>query len=53
VALEAVDTLPAPEIRRLLRQAYDLVLSKLPKKTAAALANEKPRARTKTRKTRA
>ncbi|HTS28271.1 MAG TPA: MmcQ/YjbR family DNA-binding protein [Bryobacteraceae bacterium] len=35
VALENEDALPVAEIKRLLRQAYDLVLAKLPKKTQA------------------
>src|ERR1041384_1678148 len=32
VALESEDALPATELKRLLRQAYELVLAKLPKK---------------------
>ena len=38
IALESEDALPRVEIRRLLRQAYDLVYAKLPKKAKAALA---------------
>ena len=38
VALESYDALPRAEIKRLLRQSYDLVLAKLPKKTQAELA---------------
>ncbi len=38
VALETADALPRAEIKRLIRQAYDLVFAKLPKKTQAALA---------------
>jgi predicted DNA-binding protein (MmcQ/YjbR family) len=38
IALESEDTLPRAEIKRLLRQSYDLVVAKLPKKTQAALA---------------
>jgi predicted DNA-binding protein (MmcQ/YjbR family) len=38
VALETDSALPRPELKRLLRKAYDQVLSKLPKKTQAALA---------------
>jgi len=38
VALETADALPRAEIKRLIRQAYDLVLAKLPKKTQAALS---------------
>ena len=37
VALESEDTIPRPELKRLLRKAYDLVFAKLPKKTQAAL----------------
>ena len=35
VALESEDALPAAELKRSLRQAYELVLAKLPKKTKA------------------
>jgi predicted DNA-binding protein (MmcQ/YjbR family) len=38
VALEDDRAVGAPEVKRLLRQAYDLVLAKLPQKTRAALA---------------
>ena len=38
VALEREDALPRTEIKRLLRQSYDLVVAKLPKKTQASLA---------------
>lgn len=38
VALESADALPRAELKTLLRQAYDLVVAKLPKKTQAALA---------------
>ena len=37
VALEFEDALPAAELKRLLRQAYDLVFAKLPKKKQAEL----------------
>ena len=37
IALEHEDALPARETKRLIRQSYDLVLAKLPKKTRAAL----------------
>ena len=37
VALQTEDALPRPELKRLLRNAYDLVFAKLPKKTQAAL----------------
>jgi predicted DNA-binding protein (MmcQ/YjbR family) len=38
VALENAAALEPAEIKRLLRQSYDLVLAKLPQKTRAALA---------------
>ena len=38
VALESESALPAAEVKKLLRQSYDLVFAKLPKKTQAALA---------------
>jgi predicted DNA-binding protein (MmcQ/YjbR family) len=38
VALEAADALPRAEIRRLIAAGHALVVSKLPKKTRAALA---------------
>ncbi len=37
VALETADALSRAETKKLIRQAYDLVLTKLPKKTRAAL----------------
>ena len=37
VSLEAPDTLPAAELKPLLRRAYDLVFAKLTKKAQAAL----------------
>jgi predicted DNA-binding protein (MmcQ/YjbR family) len=40
VALEDEDALPRAEIKRLVTQAYDLVLAKLPKKTQAGLGGE-------------
>jgi len=43
VALETQDALPTPEIKSLIRQSYDLVRAKLPKKTIAALENERPK----------
>lgn len=47
-ALNSPDSLPHPEIERLLRRSYELVFSKLPRKTQAALAARaaaKPRRR--------
>ena len=38
VALEDRDAIPATELRELLRDAYDLVVAKLPKKIQASLA---------------
>jgi len=38
IALENEDVLGAVELKRLIRQSYDLVVAKLPKKTRAALA---------------
>jgi predicted DNA-binding protein (MmcQ/YjbR family) len=37
VAVETEDTLPRPELKRLLRNAYDLVFANLPKKAQAVL----------------
>jgi predicted DNA-binding protein (MmcQ/YjbR family) len=37
VALESREAIPASELRELLREAYDLVVAKLPKKTQAGL----------------
>jgi predicted DNA-binding protein (MmcQ/YjbR family) len=41
VALETRDAIPASELRDLLREAYDLVVAKLPKKTQAALVTNR------------
>ena len=38
VALETKDVLPTDELTRLLRESYDLVFSKLPRKTQEQLA---------------
>jgi predicted DNA-binding protein (MmcQ/YjbR family) len=45
VALQTRDALAAEELALLLRQSYDLVLAKLPKKTRDALSGAKPSAR--------
>ena len=37
VALEGEDAIPVADLKRFLRQCYDLVLAKLPKKTQAQL----------------
>ena len=41
VALERQEALPRAEVKRLLGEAYRLVLAKLPRKTQAALAGKK------------
>ena len=38
VALEREDALPRAEIKRLIRESYDLVIAKMPKKKQAELA---------------
>ncbi len=43
VALESVDAMPRLELEQLLRDAYEMVLAKLPKKAQAEL--RKPRSR--------
>ncbi len=50
VALQTRDALPAEELTRLLRESYDLVLTKLPKKTRDALSGAKPSAYSARRK---
>jgi len=45
VALQARDALPAEELARLLRESYDLVFAKLPKKTRDVLTRAKHSAR--------
>src|SRR6202000_3389499 len=40
VALESREAIPATELRELLREAYDLVVAKLPKKIQAGLAKK-------------
>jgi predicted DNA-binding protein (MmcQ/YjbR family) len=42
VALQTRDALPAEELARLLRESYDLVFAKLPKRTRDALLSAKP-----------
>lgn len=49
VALESRDAIPATELRELLREAYDLVVAKLPRKTKEGLAT-KTRAKSKSKK---
>ena len=45
VALETKDALPEQELARLLRESYDMVFSKLPKKTREDLSPSKSPAR--------
>ncbi len=45
VALQTRDALPADELARLLRDSYDLVFAKLPRKTRDAVSNAKLLAR--------
>jgi predicted DNA-binding protein (MmcQ/YjbR family) len=45
VALETRDALPAEELARLLRNSYDMIFAKLPKKTREAVSGPKPAAR--------
>ncbi len=44
VALQTRDALPPDELARLLRDSYELVIAKLPKKTRAAISSPKPAA---------
>jgi predicted DNA-binding protein (MmcQ/YjbR family) len=41
VALQTEDAVPLPELKRLLRQAYELIFAKLTKKAQAALTTGK------------
>ncbi len=45
VALQAWDALPDDELARLLRDSYDMVFARLPKKTPEAVSSAKPAAR--------
>jgi predicted DNA-binding protein (MmcQ/YjbR family) len=45
VALETSDALPANELAGLLREAYDMVFAKLPKKTREKIFGSRPAAR--------
>ena len=45
VALQTCDALPADELARLLRDSYDMVFARLPRKTRDTIANAKPSAR--------
>jgi predicted DNA-binding protein (MmcQ/YjbR family) len=44
VALETKDALPESELARLLRDSYDMVFAKLPRKTREAVSRAKPAA---------
>jgi predicted DNA-binding protein (MmcQ/YjbR family) len=50
VALQSRDALTAEELAALLRESYDLVVAKLPKKTREALSAQTPPARRTRRK---
>jgi predicted DNA-binding protein (MmcQ/YjbR family) len=50
VALQTRDAVPADELARLLRESYDLVLAKLPRKTRDAVLKAKSSARKARRK---
>ena len=45
VALQTRDALPADELARLLRDSYDMVFAKLPKKTRETVSSAKPAGR--------
>ena len=45
VALQTRDALPPDELARLLRQSYDMVFAKLPKKARDVVSNSRPCAR--------
>jgi predicted DNA-binding protein (MmcQ/YjbR family) len=50
VALETRDALPAAELSALIRESYDLIVAKLPKKSRDSLATAKPRGSRSTRR---
>jgi predicted DNA-binding protein (MmcQ/YjbR family) len=50
VALQTKDAIPLNELADLLRESYDLVLAKLPKKFREGLSHAKPTVRTTLRK---
>jgi predicted DNA-binding protein (MmcQ/YjbR family) len=45
IALETKDALPLDELAALLRESYDMVIAKLPRKTREAFASSKPTSR--------
>ncbi len=50
VALQTKDALPPEELSRLLRDSYDMIFAKLPKKTREALLSSTPATRKSKRK---
>lgn len=50
VALETRDALPQSELVSLLRESYEMIAAKLPKKTRESLSSSKPYARKSSRK---
>jgi predicted DNA-binding protein (MmcQ/YjbR family) len=50
IALETKDALSPDELRLLLRESYDMVVAKLPRKTREALLTSKPALRSKSPK---
>jgi predicted DNA-binding protein (MmcQ/YjbR family) len=50
VALQTRDAVPKAELAQLLRESYDLVAAKLPKKTRDSLSTAKPAARRRSKK---
>ncbi len=50
IALETRDALPSDELALLLRESYDMIVAKLPKRTREALLSAKPIARAKSHK---
>jgi predicted DNA-binding protein (MmcQ/YjbR family) len=50
ISLESEEALPRAEVERLLRQSYELVVAKLPKKTQAQIASGEWEAKSEKRK---
>jgi len=50
IALESEDALPHQQLRALIRESYDLVIAKLPRKSREALATPAPAPRKPRRK---
>jgi len=53
VALETRDAVPQSELAALLRESYEMIAAKLPKRIRESLSSSKPPARKSTRKKRA